>query len=121
MKTKHLLVALTVLLLTTILYAANRTGGQFCVVNTSTTVPKQLTNTTMYVRSVTFIGKPSNQGSANAGSVYIGFSSADGGNLYEITSGSVHTFTPPPGDSLNLAELYIDVASANDGLAIIWE
>lgn len=121
MKTRHLLIALFALLITGAIYAANRTGGQFSMVNSSTTVPKQLTNVTMYVRSVTFIGKSSNQGSANAASVFIGFSSTDGANVYEIQSGTIHVFTPPPGDSLNLADIYVDVVSANDGLAIIWE
>ena len=123
MKLTHLFFALLVFLVAAATHAVSGDSGvgQFSMVNTSTTVPKQLTNVTMRVSSVTLIGKSSNQGAANAGSVFVGFSSTDGANVYEIASGTVHVFTPAPGRYLDLSTIYVDVANANDGLAIIWE
>jgi hypothetical protein len=97
-------------------------GTSFSVVNASTTVPVALTNnTTITANSITVIGKASAQGSANVGSVYIGFHSADGANCYEITSGSYHVFTAPRGNSYRLSTFYIDVVNANDGVTVMFQ
>lgn len=95
---------------------------QFAVVNASTTVPVQLTNNTQITaNTITVIGKASAQGSANVGSVYIGTSSADGANSFEILSGQIYNFTAPRGQSFRLSDFYIDVTSANDGVCIIYQ
>lgn len=93
---------------------------QFAVVNSSTTVPVRLTSdTSIMANSFTIIGKASAQGSANAGTVYIGPSSTDGANGFEILSGQPYVFTARNGQSFRLSDFYIDVTSANDGVWII--
>lgn len=94
---------------------------QFAVANSSTTTPAQLTNAPLLATSFTIIGKASAQGAANAGSVYIGTSSVDGANHYEIASGTYHVFTAEKGQAFRLSDFYFDVTSANDGVCILWQ
>lgn len=96
--------------------------GQFTVINSSTTTPKQLTNSVLLVQKFTVVGKSTYQGSGNSGSLWIGTSATDGINGYEVTSGSIHEFTPPQkGGWIDLSTIYFDVATANDGLYVIYE
>lgn len=121
MKTLLAIVAITIGLSTSAFSQAIGIG-QFAVINTSTTVPKQLTNSVVLAKRITFIGKSTHQGSGNAGTVWIGTSSVDGANCYDITSGTVHYFDPPfSGGYIDLSTIYVDVATANDGLVVIYE
>lgn len=101
--------------------AQSTTLNQFSVVNSSTTVPVVLTNQVKFmVTSFTIVGKASAQGSANVGSVFIGNSSTDGVNGYEIATGTTHVFSDPRGRMIDLNKIYVDVANANDGVTIFW-
>lgn len=96
--------------------------GQFTIINSSTTTPKQLTNSVLLVQKFTIVGKSTYQGSGNVGTLWIGTSATDGINGYEVTSGSIHTFEPPfKGGWIDLSTIYFDVATANDGLYVIYE
>lgn len=92
----------------------------FSVVNTSTTVPKQLTNATVYCTSFTIEGKAAAQGAANAGTLYLGMSATDGVNSYPILSGGIYMWNDPKGRQFDLSTLYIDVTSANDGVTVTY-
>jgi hypothetical protein len=93
---------------------------QFSVINTSTTVPKQLTNATTYCTSFTIEGKASAQGLANVGVVYLGPSPLDGVNGYSIASGIIYAYSDPKGRNIDLSTFYIDVTSINDGVTVTY-
>lgn len=96
--------------------------GQFSVVNSSITVPKQLTNAVVLAKRITIIGKNVDQSGANAGDVYIGSSSSDGRNGYPVATGTTHVFEPPiSGGYIDLSTIYFDVTVANDGIWVMYE
>ena len=87
------------------------------VTNASTTVPKVISATDVWFTQAIIEGKRA-QGTANTGIVYIGASSVDGENPHEVLPGTPFFFSAPAGGCLNLGALYMDVATANDGLMI---
>lgn len=95
--------------------------GAYTVVNSSTTAPIQLTNTTLKVRSVTLLGKKGPQ-TTNATTVFVGFTSGNGEQVLSIDPGSAIGMKSVDGlRSLSLSNIWFDVTTANDGLVVIYE
>jgi hypothetical protein len=88
--------------------------------NASTTVPVALSATTKYFKVATFIGNNSTSRDANTGTVYIGVTTNNNAQPITITSGSMVVVEAPQGSWYNLADWYLDVATANDGVVIIY-
>lgn len=76
----------------------------------------------IWVRQATLLGKKAAQ-TANAGSVYIGTIPGDGSQPYEIPSNG-EAFLPAGregvGPLINLADWYLDVTTADDGLYVLY-
>ena len=93
-------------------------GGQFIVVNSSTTVPIKLTNVTFQVRQATLLGKKGPR-TDNAGDIYVSPISGDETQGFKIAPGEQAVISPPSGGA-NLSEWFLDVSVANDGVIIIY-
>lgn len=76
----------------------------------------------IWVRQATLLGKKAAQ-TANAGTVYIGTLPSNGAQPYEITSNS-EAFLPSGregiGPLINLGDWFLDVATADDGLYVLY-
>lgn len=76
----------------------------------------------IWVRQATLLGKKAAQ-TANSGSVWIGTDPADGAQPYEITSDS-EAFLPAGregiGPLINLGDWFLDVATPDDGLYVLY-
>ena len=56
---------------------------------------------------------------ANTGSVYVGFSATNDAQLEELVPSEWLTLTPPAGEYLDLATIYVDAVTLGDGV-IFW-
>lgn len=94
--------------------------GQFVTLNSATGTPVALTNAYILATKITFIGNKDNR-TANTGTVWIGSLSADNTQPIPIASGTSVSVSIPQGSALNLSQLYLDVATANDGVLVVYE
>lgn len=60
------------------------------------------------------------QGSANTGSIWYGPSSADATNTRLMATGAVARIDAPAGQKINLADIFIDVATNGDGVTFTY-
>ena len=119
---KALPIALAVLCLCVVAVIAQTIAGtaQLIITSSDAAVPVQWTNAVTKVSKVTIIGKKAER-TANPGTVYIGPKSANDAQVYEITTGSVHVLNARGGSVINLADWYLDVATAGDGIIILYQ
>lgn len=119
---KTLLIALLVLCLFAVAVIAQTIAGtgQLIVTNSDAAVPVAWTNAPTKVTRVTIIGKKAAR-TANTGTVYIGTSSANDSQVYEILTGTVHTLNARPGAFIDLSTWYLDVATVGDGIIILYQ
>lgn len=96
------------------------TIGQFVTLNSSTSSPVALTNTVIRATRVTFIGKKDNR-TANTGTVYIGATSTNDQQPIEVASGATVSLNLPANTVIDLSKLYLDVATANDGVLVLYQ
>lgn len=82
---------------------------------TATNTPELMKATTGLVSSVVIQGYKA-QGTLNTGNVYIGSSASDATDPIAIVPGGSLTIDAPPGKFIDLNTLYIDVATAADGV-----
>lgn len=96
--------------------------GQFTMLNSSTTVPKQLTNSAVVATAVTLIGNSAPQ-TANAGTVYVGYGiSTDALQPIAVASGQIVNLRLDEGRAnFVLSNIWFDVSVANDGLTILYD
>lgn len=94
--------------------------GQLIITASASGTPVQFTNATTLVTRVTIIGKKAAR-TANTGTVYIGPSSANDSQVYEIATGEVVTLNARNGYMINLTDWYLDVATNNDGIIILYQ
>ena len=87
--------------------------------NASTSVPVQLKSSFTPVRSCTVIGNKAMQ-TVNVGTVYLGWSSVDGQQPIAVASGEQKLLQSDNGEAFDLAAIYLDVATANDGIILIY-
>ncbi len=80
----------------------------------ATGTPEPLVASTTYVNSVLIqAGKAR---SANASSVWVGFSVTNDAQPIELLPGDAISFEAPPGKRIDISGIYIDVTTANDGV-----
>jgi hypothetical protein len=82
---------------------------------TATNTPELVAASSTKVASVVFQGYKA-QGTLNTGNVYIGSVVTDATDPVAILPGGSFTITAPPGKFIDLNTLYIDVATAADGV-----
>jgi hypothetical protein len=80
-----------------------------------TTVPEKLVATPTYVQSVELVAQKA-QASANAGIIYIGWTAGDGTQDRPMAAGDKWSITADQGQKLDLSQIYIDPATAGDGV-----
>jgi hypothetical protein len=120
---KIALILLPLLLLPMLVMAApERIAARTIIVTASSsgTPVSVTTGTNIWCTRATIIGNKAAR-TANTGTVYIGPESGNDTQAYPILTGEIHVFVAPPGASLNLADWYVDVATNDDGLVIIYE
>lgn len=96
--------------------------GQFSMLNSSTSAPKQLTNAAITATAVTLIGNSAPQ-TANAGTVYVSYGvSGNGLQAVPIASGQIVNLKLDEGRAFFvLSNIWFDVSVANDGLTILYD
>jgi hypothetical protein len=92
---------------------------QFTKTNASTSSPVRLAAQGTFATKVTIIGNKSAR-VANTGTVYIGPTSTDDAQAIAVTTGQTVTITPAQGEFIDLYEWYLDPATANDGVVVIY-
>lgn len=73
----------------------------------------------LWYRRALFLGLKAAR-TANTGSVFLGFESTNDAQALTIGTGATLTFDAAVGARLNLADLWLDVATNADGVCIIW-
>lgn len=96
--------------------------GQFTMLNSSTSAPKQLTNAAIVATAITLIGNSAPQ-TANAGTVYVGYGiSTDALQPIAVASGQIVNLRLDEGRAnFVLSNIWFDVSVANDGLTILYD
>lgn len=95
--------------------------GQMVVTNTSTTVPVPLSSNTLLFTTATIRGIRFHQ-ITNTSAVNIGFNnSTNGWQGATIDPGGSIYFPARPSTVYNLANIWLDVTTANDGVVIYYE
>lgn len=85
---------------------------------TSAGTPEAVSATSLAVQSVEFIAQK-DQGSANSGNIWIGFSATNGAQRRLMAPGDVWAITADQGQKLDLAGIYVDVATNGDGVTYV--
>jgi hypothetical protein len=121
MKTRILpLVAIFFLALAFNVNAQQRiTPGQGYKSIASAGTPEALVSTNVYAQSVTLIGMNEFR-TANTSTAYFGWTSTNDEQLFPITAGGQVVITAPPGRSINLKSIYIDVVSDSDTIVFTY-
>jgi hypothetical protein len=81
----------------------------------ATATPERLVAESTLVDSVELFARKA-AGTANTGNIWIGPASADGAQLRIMAAGDSITYSAPPGKKIDLYDIYIDVATAGDGV-----
>ena len=112
---------LCVVLLPLVTWAASGliSSRQFTKTNASTGTPVRLAAQGTFATSVTIIGNNAAR-TANTGTVYIGPTSTDNAQPIAITTGQTVTLTFASDQYIDLYDWYLDVATANDGVVIVY-
>ena len=93
---------------------------QFHIIATNT-IPRQIVTTNLYVRGVTFVGiKGVEPITNNAGLVYVGASSTDGQQFITVTPAGEVVVSVKDNQLFNLKDWYLDAATTNDGVGVIY-
>lgn len=94
--------------------------GQFSKTVSATGTPEALTNATVLVKEVTFLGKSAPR-TDNTGDVYIGITSGDNTQAFKLPPGGEAVIrVQDPSGFINLSSWYVDVTTANDGVTVIY-
>ncbi len=94
----------------------------FVKLNSDTSTPVAFTNTVIKVTRLTLIGRKDNR-TDNTGTVWVGMSTADDTQFIKIAAGESVSINIPdsPQRSIDLSQMYLDVATANDGILVVYE
>lgn len=87
--------------------------------NSSTTVPVRLASASVFFRKAWIYGNKAAQ-TANTGTVFLGNLSANASQPMAIATGVEKIIEAPPGAYMDFYEFYLDVATANDGVSILY-
>jgi hypothetical protein len=92
---------------------------QLLKTNTSTTVPVAIAIAGKKFSEATFIGKKDYR-TSNTGNVWVGVTTNDNQQPFLISPGESVTVSAPKGTYFDLNKWYLDVATANDGVVVIY-
>jgi hypothetical protein len=81
----------------------------------ATATPERLVASSTLVDSVELFARKA-AGTANTGNIFIGPASADGAQLRIMAPGDSITYSAPAGKKIDLYNIYVDVATAGDGV-----
>jgi hypothetical protein len=81
----------------------------------ATATPERLVAASTLVDSVEIMARKA-RGTANTGDVWFGPQSANDAQLRRLTPGDSVTLSAPPGKKIDLYDIFIDVATAGDGV-----
>ena len=96
------------------------TARQYYITNTDAAVPVRMApRAGTYATSVTLVGNRLWQ-TTNTGTVYIGPNSTNGAQAIAITTGQIVTLSFTPAQWVDLYDWYLDVATTNDGVCVIY-
>lgn len=89
--------------------------------NSDTAVPVRLTTVRgqSFFKSATFYGRRDAR-TDNTGTVYLGTSSTNSTQAISIAAGDYVVINAPTGSYFDLYDFYMDVATANDGVVVIY-
>ncbi len=85
----------------------------------ATATPEALAADGTFFQAATLIGKKAAR-TLNTGTVYLGIGATNDTQALEILPGEVIEITAPPGQKYDLNDWYLDVATAADGVVIIY-
>ena len=94
-------------------------AGQIIVTSANAATPAQWTNASTFVRKVTILAKKTAR-TANTGDIYIGPTSGNDTQAFRLSSDGQAVIEATPGTLINLADWYLDVTTANDGIVLIY-
>lgn len=120
MKTKIALLIAIVATAIAIMAQAPMQFGHFIKTNAAADPPEALTTTNLMVSSVTLRGIKAAR-TVNVGTVYIGFTTNNDAQAFQITSNGEIVLTARSGTVLNLKTIYLDVVTAGDGVAVFYQ
>lgn len=119
MKTKWIVVlALLTTAVSVVAQSPTQPAG-FVKTVASTGTPEAVSSTNLFVRTVTFTGIKAAR-TANAGTVYVGFTSTNDEQFMSIASNGQLVMTAPEDRVINLKNIYIDVANNGDGVGVAY-
>lgn len=87
---------------------------------TSTGGPTAVQSAPKYFRKATFIAQQDLAGTANTGTVKVGFSSSANQQPFVMSPGDERTFEPPAGAKWDFHDMYITVTNSGDGVAVLF-
>lgn len=89
--------------------------------NSSTTVPTRLVSVRgqSFFKTATFYGKLHAR-TNNTGTVYLGTNSTNDTQAISIAAGDYVVITAPENSYFDLYDFYLDVATANDGVVVVF-
>jgi hypothetical protein len=94
--------------------------GQFSKTVSATGTPEAITNATVLVKEVVFLGKSAPR-TDNTGDVYVGITSGNDTQAFKISPGGEAVIrVEDPSGFINLADWYVDVTTASDGVTVIY-
>lgn len=94
-------------------------SGQIITISAATATPTVFTNANTWVRKVTIRGKKAAR-TNNTGTVYVGPTSGNDTQGFDIAAGGEAILEAAPGCLINLADWYVDVETANDGVMLVY-
>jgi len=116
------ILAAAVLLGATLLLADGLSGPrEVTKTNASATVPVRLTATKgqHLFRRATFYGRLDAR-TNNTGTVWLGWNPTNDTQTVAVSSGASVVMEAPPGSWLDLYDIYLDVATTNDGVVAVY-
>jgi hypothetical protein len=99
--------------------AEETTPAQFTKTVSDVNVPEALTATETFFRWAVVIGKKAAR-TANADRVYLGVTSTNNEQAYEIKPKETITINAPPGQKMDFQNWYLDVETVGDGVIVLY-
>lgn len=93
---------------------------QFAQTTTVAAGPTAIQSSPLYFRKATFVAQKDQAGTANAGTVKVGFSSTDSQQLFVMNPGDERTFEPPAGAKWDFHDMFLRVSNDGDGVAVLY-
>lgn len=95
---------------------------QLIKTNSDTATPTRLVATrgSALFKTATFYGRLDAR-TSNTGTVYLGTVSTNNTQPIEVTAGAAVVITAPANSYLDLYDFYLDVATANDGVVVVYQ